>query len=151
MALGFAPPEELSLVAFESDVCTTYLFSNFVWKSYGSLWLDQAAQGKLGALSLDAVKALAQLSFGLSNRVKDLQLKGVAQYGRCLRILAEELGKDGAAAHGNERLMVPILVLMMVSVSPLQEHDLWPDADFSRPYNKIEPQQPSILRQSGKY
>ncbi|XXG96885.1 hypothetical protein Hte_003176 [Hypoxylon texense] len=115
MGMGLAPSRELSLVAFEKDVCTAHMFSNFVWRSYGCLWLDQAAEGKLGDLSFDAVRALAQLNFGLSNRAQDLQLKGVAQYGKCLRVLAEELGKDGTAPQGSQRLMVPILVLMMVS------------------------------------
>ncbi|KAI0379646.1 hypothetical protein F5Y04DRAFT_127251 [Hypomontagnella monticulosa] len=115
MSIGFAPAQELSLVAFEGDIYTAHMFSNFVWKTYGTLWLDQAAEGRLGNLSLDAVKALAQSSFGLKNRVQDLQLKGAAQYGKCLRVLADELGRDDAAVHDSRRLVVPILVLMMVS------------------------------------
>ncbi|KAI1098265.1 hypothetical protein F4804DRAFT_132420 [Jackrogersella minutella] len=113
--MSYAPPPELSLSAFEGDMCTAQMFRNFVWKSYGTLWLDRAAEGKLGNLSLDAVKALARLNFGLSNRVQELQLQGAAQYGKCLRVLAEELGKDGSVAHDNRTLVVPILVLMMVS------------------------------------
>ncbi|KAI1781304.1 hypothetical protein F4818DRAFT_34655 [Hypoxylon cercidicola] len=115
MDMGFSPTRELNLIAFEEDVCTAHMLGNFVWRSYGCLWLEQAAKGKLGGLSFDAVRALAQLNFGLSNRAQDLQLKGAAQYGRCLRVLAEELGKDDTAAHGSQRLVVPILVLMMVS------------------------------------
>ncbi|KAI1384831.1 uncharacterized protein F4822DRAFT_374462 [Hypoxylon trugodes] len=113
--MGLAPAPELSLVAFEGDMCTAYVFKNFVWKSYGSLWLDHAAEGKLDTLSLDAVKALSRLSFGLGNKVQDLQHKGESQYGRCLRVLADELGRDEVAAHDSRRLIVPILVLMMVS------------------------------------
>ncbi|OTA80825.1 hypothetical protein M434DRAFT_37809 [Hypoxylon sp. CO27-5] len=113
--MSFAPTPQLSLVAFAADMCTAHMFRNFVWKSYGTLWLDRAAEGKLGILSLDAVKALARLNFGLSNRVQDLKLQGVALYGKCLRVLAEELGKDGSAVHDNRTLMVPILVLLMVS------------------------------------
>ncbi|KAI2615538.1 hypothetical protein GGR54DRAFT_294123 [Hypoxylon sp. NC1633] len=115
MSMAFTPAPELSLVAFESDICTAHMFKNFVWKSYGTPWLDQAAEGRLGNLSLDAVKALAQLNFGLSNRARDLQLRGSAQYGKCLRVLAGELGKDGAAIRDSRWLVVPILVLMMVS------------------------------------
>lgn len=115
MSIGFAPAPELSLVAFEGDIYTAHMFGNFVWKTYGTLWLDQAAEGRLGNLSLDAVRALAQSSFGLKNRVQDLQLKGAAQYGKCLRVLADELGRDDAAVHDSRRLVVPILVLMMVS------------------------------------
>ncbi|KAI1375817.1 hypothetical protein F4677DRAFT_101693 [Hypoxylon crocopeplum] len=115
VSMTFTPTRELSLVAFETDICTAHMFRNFVWKSYGTPWLDQAAGGKLGNLSLDAVTALAQLNFGLSNRTRDLQLRGSAQYGKCLRVLAGELGKDGAAVHDSRWLVVPILVLMMVS------------------------------------
>ncbi|KAI1410080.1 hypothetical protein F5Y13DRAFT_76739 [Hypoxylon sp. FL1857] len=113
--MSFAPAQGLNLVAFEGDMCTAHMFGNFIWKSYGTLWLDRAAEGKLGILSLDAVKALARLNFGLCNRVQDLQLQGAALYGKCLRVLAEELGKDGSAVHDNRTLVVPILVLMMVS------------------------------------
>ncbi|KAI0115424.1 hypothetical protein F4814DRAFT_321991 [Daldinia grandis] len=113
--VSFVPPPELSLDAFERDMCTAYMFGNFVWRSYGTIWLNQASEGKLGGLSLDAVTALSQLSFGLNNRIQELQLKGAAQYGRCLRILAEELRRDSAAGYDNRRLVVPILVLMMVS------------------------------------
>ncbi|KAI1803043.1 hypothetical protein F4811DRAFT_562729 [Daldinia bambusicola] len=115
LPVSFVPPPELSLGAFERDMCTAHMFGNFVWRSYGSLWLNHACEGKLGNLSLDAVTALSQLSFGLNNRVQELQLKGAAQYGRCLRILAEELRRDNATAYDNRRLVVPILVLMMVS------------------------------------
>ncbi|KAI2465540.1 hypothetical protein F4781DRAFT_21297 [Annulohypoxylon bovei var. microspora] len=114
-SMTFRPAPELSLVAFEGDMCTAHMFRNFVWKSYGSLWLDQAAEGKLGSLSLDAVKALARLNFGLSNRIHDFELQGAAQYGKCLRVLAGELGKDGSEVHDSRTLVVPILVLMMVS------------------------------------
>ncbi|KAI8962827.1 hypothetical protein F5Y11DRAFT_347182 [Daldinia sp. FL1419] len=115
MPVSFVPPRELSLGAFERDMCTTHMFGNFVWRSYGALWLNQASEGKLGNLSLDAVTALSQLSFGLNNSVRELQLKGAAQYGRCLRILAEELRRESATGYDNRRLVVPILVLMMVS------------------------------------
>ncbi|KAL7626454.1 hypothetical protein AAE478_003226 [Parahypoxylon ruwenzoriense] len=91
------------------------MFNNFIWKTYGALWLDHAAEGKLGDLSLDAAKALAQLSFGLDSGVRDVQLKGVAQYGKCLRALAEGLGEHCAAARSSQSFVVPILVLMMVS------------------------------------
>ncbi|KAI1457808.1 hypothetical protein F4805DRAFT_166004 [Annulohypoxylon moriforme] len=113
--IHFGPAPELSLVAFEGDMCTAQMFRNFVWKSYGSLWLEQAAEGRLGNLSLDAAKALARLNFGLSNRMQDFQLQGAAQYGKCLRVLAEELGKDRSGIYDNRMLVVPILVLMMVS------------------------------------
>ncbi|KAI1213550.1 uncharacterized protein F4807DRAFT_270142 [Annulohypoxylon truncatum] len=113
--MNFGPAPELSLVAFEGDICTAHMFRNFLWKSYGSLWLDQAAEGRLGNLSLEAVKALARLNFGRSNRVHDWELQGAAQYGKCLRVMVEELGKDRPGVYDNRALVVPILVLIMVS------------------------------------
>lgn len=128
--VNLGPAPELSLVAFEGDMCTAQMFRNFVWKSYGSLWLDQAAEGRLGHLSLDAVKALARLNFGLSHRVNDFQVQGATQYGKCLRVLAEELGRDRPGVYDNRGLVVPILVLMMVSVSLIL-----PDSTKSFPSN----------------
>ncbi|CAM1510073.1 Fc.00g004080.m01.CDS01 [Cosmosporella sp. VM-42] len=112
-----SPPAELSLVAFQGDFCFAFMFSNVVWRSYGAPWLDQAAQGKLGDLSLDATKALAQANFGRSNHKPDIELQGVVQYGKCLKSLAAELGKGMALAQGGQDLLVPILVLMMHAAS----------------------------------
>ena len=112
-----SPPPELSLIAFQGDFCFAFMFSNSVWRSYGALWLDQAAQGKLGGLSLEATKALAQANFGRSNHKPDIELQGVVQYGKCLKSLATELGKGMALAQNGKDLLVPILVLMMHAVS----------------------------------
>ena len=112
-------PKQLSLVAFEGDFCFAYTFSNFVWRGYGSQWLDQAAEGRLGDLALDSVKALSYSTFGKSNRLVDVELKGSVHYGRCLRTLAKEL-RDGTVVsdRGKGDLLVPILVLMMHAVGP---------------------------------
>ncbi|KAJ4198727.1 hypothetical protein NW767_008718 [Fusarium falciforme] len=104
----------MSLIAFQGDFCFSFMFSNFVWRSYGASWLDQAAAGKLGRLSLDATKALSQANFGKSNHQSGIELKGVIQYGKCLESLAQELG----SSCGRD-LLVPILVLMMHAVSSL--------------------------------
>jgi hypothetical protein len=109
-----SPPPEMSLIAFQGDFCFAFMFSNFVWRSYGAPWLDQAAAGKLGSLSLDATKALSQANFGRSNHKLDIELKGVVQYGKCLRTLSGALGSG--AVQGGQDLLVPILVLLMHAV-----------------------------------
>ncbi|WKT50562.1 hypothetical protein QSH57_015532 [Fusarium oxysporum f. sp. vasinfectum] len=109
-----SPPPEMSLIAFQGDFCFAFMFSNFVWRSYGTPWLDQAAAGKLGSLSLDATKALSEANFGRSNHKPDIELKGVVQYGKCLKTLAGALGSG--AVQGGQHLLVPILVLLMHAV-----------------------------------
>ncbi|KAF9781052.1 hypothetical protein IL306_014349 [Fusarium sp. DS 682] len=106
-----SPPPEMSLIAFQGDFCFAFMFSNFVWRSYGTPWLDQAAAGKLGSLSLDATKALSEANFGRSNHKRDIELNGVVQYGKCLKTLAGALGSG--AVQGRQDLLVPILVLLM--------------------------------------
>ncbi|KAH7109522.1 hypothetical protein EDB81DRAFT_704630 [Dactylonectria macrodidyma] len=112
-----SPPPELSLVAFQGDFCFSFMFSNFVWRSYGALWLNQAAQGSLGGLALDATKALAQANFGRLNHKSDIELKGVVKYGNCLKMLAADLGRCMVMVEGSQDLLVPILVLMMQAAS----------------------------------
>ncbi len=109
-----SPPNELSLVAFQGDFCKAYLFSNFVWRTYGIGWLDQAARGNLGGLALDASTALAEVTFGRENHQAGIEIKGRATYGICLRTLAGEMGKGGSSlARRGQELLVPILVLLM--------------------------------------
>ncbi|KIL84046.1 transcriptional regulatory protein moc3 [Fusarium avenaceum] len=105
----------MSLIAFQGDFCFAFMFSNFVWRGYGTLWLEQAAAGKLGGLSLNATEALSQANFGRSNHKPDIELKGVVQYGNCLRTLAVVL--DSGAVQGGQDLLVPILVLLMHAAS----------------------------------
>jgi hypothetical protein len=113
-----SPPKELSLVAFQGDFCHAFLFTNFVWKAYGSPWLEQAAEGKLGDLSHDATRALAQTHFGRSNHRQEIEVQGVMLYGQCLIRLAEELGTGMVlgGSSGGEALLVPMLVLMIFAV-----------------------------------
>jgi hypothetical protein len=114
--ISVGPTQELSLVAFEGDICIAHLFRNFVYKTYGTLWLEQAAGGKLGDLSSEATKALSQYTFGVQNKVQDIELQGAVRYGKCLRVLASELEngpKLHATGHG---LVVPILVLLIYAV-----------------------------------
>ncbi|KAI0602954.1 hypothetical protein F4775DRAFT_5501 [Biscogniauxia sp. FL1348] len=110
-----SPARQIDLAAFREDMCVAYMSRNFVWRSYGTLWLDQAAAGKLGYLSLQATNALSQLSFGLHHRMREVECMGASLYGKCLRILAEELGKGPAMARRGRELIIPILVLMMLA------------------------------------
>ncbi|KAI1640989.1 hypothetical protein F4809DRAFT_293972 [Biscogniauxia mediterranea] len=113
--MGVSPTRQIDLTAFRGDMCVAYMSQNFVWKSYGTLWLDQAAAGKLGDLSLQATNALSQLSFGLYSNMQDVELMGASLYGKCLRALAEELGKAPSIGCKGHELIIPILVLMMLA------------------------------------
>lgn len=106
-----APPSELSLIAFKDEFCISFTFANFVWRSYGSPWLEQAAQGKLGALALDATRGLSQSNFGKANHQSVLELEGVQRYSTCLNVLRDALmiGVTG-------ELLVPILIMLIHSV-----------------------------------
>ncbi|KAI5926465.1 hypothetical protein F4810DRAFT_725122 [Camillea tinctor] len=115
VSTGASPTRQINLSAFKENVCIAFMARNFVWRSYGALWLDQAAAGKLGDLSLQAINALSQLSFGLSNRIQDVELMGTTLYGKCLRILVEELGKGPLMASKGQELLIPILLLMMLA------------------------------------
>lgn len=93
------------------------MFDNFIWRTYGAGWLDQAAKGDLGDLSLGAVKALSQFSFGQSNRTPDIENKGVAKYVECIQVLSNQLNSGVPLANGGRFLVSPILILTMVAVS----------------------------------
>ncbi|CAG9956964.1 unnamed protein product [Clonostachys rosea f. rosea IK726] len=111
-AQAASPPSELSLIAFKDDFCISFTFANFVWRSYGSPWLEQAAQGKLGALALDATRGLSQSNFGKANHQSVVELEGVQRYSTCLNILRDALmiGVTG-------ELLVPILIMLIHSSS----------------------------------
>ncbi|KAF5688792.1 transcriptional regulatory moc3 [Fusarium circinatum] len=130
MSRVISPPPEMSLIAFQGDFCFAFLFSNFVWRSYGAPWLDQAAAGKLGSLSLDATKALSRANFGRSNHKSDIELKGIVQYGKCLSTLAGALGSN--TTQRRQELLIPILVLLMHSVSAEAQASRECNADFAQ-------------------
>jgi hypothetical protein len=114
-----SPARELSLSAFEGVMCFAKLFQNFVWRTFGTTWMEYAAKGKVGDLSLSAAKAVSQVNFGRQNRRPEVELEGAVQYGKCLRILANEL-KDGAALVDRgqcQDLVIPIMLLMIYAVS----------------------------------
>ena len=115
-----SPPPELSLVAFQDNFCLTFMFDNHVWRSSGVLWLEQAARGSLGELSLNAAYALSQANFGRSYHQWDLEMQGVLLYGQCLKALADQL----ASIKPRAELIVPILILLTHAVSTLYLFDL---------------------------
>lgn len=113
-----SPPPEMSLVAFKGDFCFAFMFSNFVWRVYSEPWLGLAASGKLGSLSLNAAQALAETNFGRSNSKMDIQLHGLTLYGQCLKSMAASLtSSEEQARHERRELLVPIMLLLMQSVS----------------------------------
>ncbi|KAI0444914.1 hypothetical protein F4803DRAFT_560573 [Xylaria telfairii] len=104
-------PTQISLSAFQEDLCFAYIFSNFVWRGYGASWLHQSSQGLLGQLAFDSVKALAEISFGKSQKSYQTEIQGRLKYGKALRYMIERLG-DGERSSLRE-LVIPILLLLM--------------------------------------
>ncbi|KIX96742.1 uncharacterized protein Z520_07461 [Fonsecaea multimorphosa CBS 102226] len=108
-------PQELSFVAFRDNIQFSYLFDNFVWSSYGSPWLQMAAEGKLDALSLEACRAFSLSIFGRHHRQAEIEVTGAVHYDKTVRALSTRLSNVGAP--GSENLIVPIMILLMHSSS----------------------------------
>ena len=104
----------MSLVAFRDDFCLSFMFANHVWRSYGALWLEQAATGKLGQLSSSAIGALSKTNFGKTNHEALLENQGLLIYGRCLKDLSGQISQVRA---GGQELIIPILIMLMHAVS----------------------------------
>ena len=111
------PPPELDLSAFQWDIYAARMFDNFIWRSYGTGWLDVAARGKLGDLSQKTVKAFSQFSFGQSNKAQHIKDQGDTYYGECMGVVREKLQTGTALAQGVHHLVCPILVMIMLAVS----------------------------------
>lgn len=110
-----ALPTELSLIAFQPEVCLSFLMHNFVWRTYGHGWLEHAAQERLDLVSTQAVRGLSNIFFGISNRQESIQIQACLQYGEALKGLRgglEDLKRDGV-----ENFLIPILLLLMHAVS----------------------------------
>lgn len=108
------PPPELSLVAFKDNIYLSLMYSNHVWRASAALWLEDAATGKLGRLSMDSAYALSQANFGRVNHQQDIESQGTELYGQCLTNLAGRLANIG---QGGQGLLIPILLLLMHAVS----------------------------------
>ena len=115
--IGFPVPHELSLVAFQDNLCTSHMFDNFVWRTWGNVWLRQANVTGAEELAAKSVRALSLNFFGRSYKQTELEVKGNKLYGECLKMLAGEVGRGEALARSNSAaLLVPMLVLLMYSV-----------------------------------
>jgi hypothetical protein len=113
------PPPELCLVAFKGDICFAYLFDNFVWRTYGTPWLEKAAHGQLDSLATNSIQALSRAHFGNDHSNQETQIEGSTHYGRALRALVPALANP--LKPGAEALIVPMLILLLFSVrSPRQ-------------------------------
>ena len=109
-ALGRPPAQELSLVAFQPNIEFSFLFDHFVWRTYGTPWLDLAAAGKLGDLSASASRSLAQSTFGQSYHQPAIELSGAIHYSKTLKSLIPRL--EDPKKPGIEMLIVPIMIML---------------------------------------
>lgn len=105
----------MSLVAFKPDMQYTFLFTNFVWSSYGSPWLQLSAQGKLGALSQQACSAFSYVTFGRHHVQPNIELDGITKYGLAVSKVRAGLGDPTNPAFAE--LLAPILIFLLYSSS----------------------------------
>ena len=108
-------PNELSLIAFKPEICMSFIFDNFVWRSYGTPWLDLAAAGRLDPLSMQSCQALSMLNFGKHHNQAHIELEGAAAYGAALQNLAPAL--TSSARTDMAPLIIPILIMLLYAVS----------------------------------
>lgn len=108
-------PNELSLIAFQPDVFLSFMYRNFVWRTYGSGWLESAATDKLDPLSSQSIKALSTIFFGISHHQEDIQWQGAMQHGKLLGLVRPALANPKKL--GVENLVIPIVVMLMHAVS----------------------------------
>jgi hypothetical protein len=107
-------PNELDLSAFKDDMCISYVFANFIWRAFGTGWLDLAARGSMGTLAFQATAAFSQMTFGRENGVAQLEAQGHDLHGKCLRTLRVELGTDaGGLTAKAPSLIASVLVLLL--------------------------------------
>ena len=105
----------MSLVAFKHDMQYAFLFTNFVWSSYGSPWLQLSAQGKLGVISQQACSAFSHVTFGRNHAQQDIEFDGIAQYGQAVSKVRAGLGSPTNSSFAD--LLVPILIFLLYSSS----------------------------------
>jgi hypothetical protein len=105
----------MSLVAFKPDMQYAFLFSNFVWSTYGSPWLQLSAQGKLGVLSQQACSAFSQVTFGRHHARHDLEIEGTERYGKAVSKVRASLGDTSNPAF--PELLVSVLIFLLYSSS----------------------------------
>ncbi|KAI1267886.1 hypothetical protein F5Y18DRAFT_442281 [Xylariaceae sp. FL1019] len=96
-------PKSISLAAFQDTICFSYIFSNFVWRGYGSSWLKQNAEGDVGQLAFDS---------GCREHRKSLPVRDIIE--------RFEAGKKNKRDLSN--LVIPILLLLMHSITAVMFH-----------------------------
>ncbi|MCJ1379168.1 hypothetical protein MMC17_002268 [Xylographa soralifera] len=101
-------------------MCSTFLVANFVWRAYGTPWLEMSAKGSLGQLALGASRALAQSNFGTAHHYEDGKLYGMIQYSNVLQELAPLLSDPSRP--GVEELIVPVMLLLIHTSSQADRH-----------------------------
>jgi hypothetical protein len=109
-----SPPRDLSLVAFQDNIYLSFMFSNYIWRSAGTLWLPAAAEGKYGSLSLHAAHAISEAAFGRIHHQSNVEYKGLIKYGQCLNALVGQIARP---KRDSQALLIPMLLLLMHSVS----------------------------------
>ena len=105
----------MSLVAFKTDMQYAFLFSNFVWSTYGSPWLQLAAKGKLGVLPQQACSAFSQVTFGRHHAGSDLAIDGAERYDQAVSKVRAGLSTPSGPAF--PELLVPVLIFLLYSSS----------------------------------
>ncbi|MCJ1263591.1 hypothetical protein MMC22_003461 [Lobaria immixta] len=94
---------------------TALLVANFVWRTYGTPWIEMAAKGNLGQMSLHASRALSQTNFGSAHHQEEIKLDGMTQYSKVLKALAPQLSDPRRP--GVEELIVPVMMLLIHAAS----------------------------------
>ena len=138
------PPPELSLAAFKDGFCSTFLMTNFVWRTHCHIWLEQAVKGELGPLPRDASFALSMTNFDAAHQLENVKLDGERYRTRTLAAVATGLSEPHMnLRHGGlkkEALIAPILLLILHAVSRMEERMY--DEGGSKAYR---PQMPNAL------
>lgn len=93
------------------------MFENFVWRTYGTPWLEQAAAGKVDPLSFKACQALATLNFGKYHHLPYMEAAACGAYGGMLNVLATEICQP---RYGVQSFLIPVLVMLLYSVSQIE-------------------------------
>lgn len=109
---------DVSLAAFKDDIQYAFLFSNLVWCHYGSPWLQESAQGRLGVVALEACQAFSLKVFGQHHYLTDIQIDAAQHYGSAMRKLSSRLAT--ASALDTQHLLIPIMILLLHSVSRIR-------------------------------
>lgn len=103
------------MVSFKDDIQYAFMFSTLVWSHYGSPWLQETAQGRFGVLALEACRAFSMRLFGHYYILPNIETEGAWYYGSAVRKLSARLSTFGDP--GSEELLIPIMILLLQSVS----------------------------------